>query len=105
MTQEDFIELANEWKNISLTWIAWSWKTYILNKWKLDNSHKKIITVAPTGIAAINAWGVTIHSAFKLYWDNYHAHMAVQSASVSQSIYRLTEMLFLAAIQAGVRSF
>lgn len=72
MTQEDFIELANEWKNISLTWIAWSWKTYILNKWKLDNSHKKIITVAPTGIAAINAWGATIHSAFRLYWDNYH---------------------------------
>lgn len=72
MTQEDFIELANKWLNISLTWIAWSWKTYILNKWKSENSHKKIITVAPTWIAAINAWWVTIHSAFKLYWDNYH---------------------------------
>lgn len=72
MTQEDFVILANEWKNISLTWIAWSWKTYILNKWKSENSHKKIITVAPTGIAAINAWWSTIHSAFRLYWDNYH---------------------------------
>ena len=72
MTQEDFIVLANEWKNIFLTWNAWTWKTYILNKFKELNKDKKIITTSPTGIAAINAWWVTIHSAFRLYWDNYH---------------------------------
>ena len=71
-TQEDFLEAANNWCNIFLTWIAWSGKTYILNKWKEQNKDKTIITVAPTWIAAIQSWWSTIHSAFKLYWDNYH---------------------------------
>ncbi len=31
-----------------------------------QNTHKKLIVVAPTGIAAINAGGVTIHSFFKV---------------------------------------
>ena len=72
MTQEDFIKLATEWNNIYLTWDAWTWKTYILNKFKELNKDKKIISVAPTWIAAINCLWSTIHSAFKLYWDNYH---------------------------------
>ena len=31
-----------------------------------ENTHKKHIVVAPTGIAAINAGGVTMHSFFKI---------------------------------------
>ncbi|MGQ1890545.1 AAA family ATPase [Thermophagus sp. OGC60D27] len=31
-----------------------------------ENTHKKFIVVAPTGIAAINAGGVTMHSFFKI---------------------------------------
>ena len=71
-TQQDFINEANEGKSIFLTGIPWSWKTYILKQWMEQNLNKKIVVVAPTGIAAINAGWVTIHSAFKLYWDNYH---------------------------------
>jgi hypothetical protein len=71
--QLDFIELANKWHNVFLTWVAWSWKSFILNKWYEDNKDgKKIIKVAPTWIASINIWWTTIHKAFKLYWDAYH---------------------------------
>ncbi|MFM7194014.1 MAG: helicase, partial [Bacteroidota bacterium] len=31
-----------------------------------ENTHKSFIVVAPTGIAALNAGGVTIHSQFQL---------------------------------------
>lgn len=66
MKQEDFYKAANEWHNIFLTWVWWSWKSYALDKWKNENKHLRIVTVAPTGIAAINVWWSTIHSAFKL---------------------------------------
>lgn len=73
-TQDNFIEEANKWSNIFLTWLAWAGKTYILNQWKEQKEleWKTIITVAPTWIRAIQAWGATIHSTFKLYGDNYH---------------------------------
>lgn len=74
MIQKDFYEVANDWHNVFLTGIWWSWKSYAVEQWKKENKHLKIVTVAPTGIAAINVWGSTIHSAFKLsfgtkfYW-------------------------------------
>jgi ATP-dependent exoDNAse (exonuclease V) alpha subunit len=39
-----------------------------LTKWRKENRWKKIVTVAPTWIAAINVWWSTIHSAFKLHF-------------------------------------
>lgn len=66
MKQEDFYLTADEWHNIFLTGVWWSWKSYAIEKWKKDNKRLKIVTVAPTGIAAINVWWTTIHSAFKL---------------------------------------
>ena len=72
MTQEQFYELANEWHNIFLSGNWGTWKSWAINKWCEDDNLKKIIRVAPTGIAAINCWWETIHSVFKLYWSNYH---------------------------------
>ena len=73
MTQEQFIEYANKWYNIFLTWLAGTGKSFILNQWKKE-SRNKVITVAPTWIAAINCWWATIHRIFRLYWDNYHIY-------------------------------
>ena len=70
-TQEDFIELANTWANIFLTWIPWAWKTYILNQWLETKKDKTVVKVAPTWVAAMQIWWSTIHSAFKLSWSNY----------------------------------
>ena len=59
----DFIHYTN--RNIFLTGKAGTGKTTFLKKLK-KNSPKRMVVVAPTGVAAINAGGVTIHSFFQL---------------------------------------
>ncbi len=58
-----FINHTN--KNVFLTGKAGTGKTTLLHK-LVKNTYKKCLVVAPTGIAAINAGGVTIHSLFQL---------------------------------------
>lgn len=62
-TAERVISSTN--KLIFLTGKAGTGKTTFLKK-LVQNTYKKTIIVAPTGIAAINAHGVTIHSLFGL---------------------------------------
>ncbi|EGV42459.2 helicase, partial [Bizionia argentinensis JUB59] len=52
-------------RNIFLTGKAGTGKTTFLHKLK-NESLKRTVVVAPTGVAAINAKGVTIHSFFQL---------------------------------------
>src|SRR5690606_7103713 len=52
-------------KNVFLTGKAGTGKTTLLKK-ILETTHKNAVIVAPTGIAALNAGGVTIHSFFQL---------------------------------------
>jgi hypothetical protein len=63
-----FVTETNE--NIFLTGKAGTGKTTFL-KYLKDNSSKNIIVAAPTGVAAINAGGVTLHSLFQLPFDPY----------------------------------
>lgn len=51
--------------NIFLTGKAGTGKTTFLRQVK-ENGHKRMVIVAPTGVAAINAGGMTIHSLFQL---------------------------------------
>ena len=51
--------------NLFLTGKAGTGKTTFLHTLK-KNSHKRLIVTAPTGVAAINAGGVTLHSFFQL---------------------------------------
>ena len=57
-------------KHIFLTGKAGTGKTTFL-KHILQQTHKKAVVCAPTGIAAINAGGVTIHSLFQLGFGAY----------------------------------
>lgn len=59
----DFVNNTN--RNVFLTGKAGTGKTTFLHKLKM-NSMKRMVVVAPTGVAAINAKGVTIHSFFQL---------------------------------------
>ena len=59
----DFIQNTN--RNIFLTGKAGTGKTTFLHQLK-EQSLKRMAVVAPTGVAAINAKGVTIHSLFQL---------------------------------------
>lgn len=59
----DFVHYTN--RNIFLTGKAGTGKTTFLHKLKGTTS-KRMVVVAPTGVAAINAGGVTIHSFFQM---------------------------------------
>ena len=59
----NFVNNTN--RNIFLTGKAGTGKTTFLHKLKLE-SQKRMVVVAPTGVAAINAKGVTIHSFFQV---------------------------------------
>lgn len=60
---ENFIRYTS--KNIFLTGKAGTGKTTLLKK-IISSTYKKTIVAAPTGIAALNAGGVTLHSQFQL---------------------------------------
>lgn len=57
-------------KHIFLTGKAGTGKTTFL-KYIKESSHKKMAIIAPTGVAAMNAGGTTIHSFFQLPLTNF----------------------------------
>ena len=69
MTQEQAMEIMLSGQNVFLTGRAWTGKSYLTDKFIQDrrDNWKNVVVVAPTGIAAINIWGATIHSTFKMY--------------------------------------
>jgi PIF1-like helicase/Helix-turn-helix domain/HRDC domain/Helicase len=64
----EFVKYTN--RNIFLTGKAGTGKTTFLHDLK-KSCPKRMIVVAPTGVAAINAGGVTIHSFFQLPFHPY----------------------------------
>ena len=75
-TAWDFVE--NTGRSIFLTGKAGTGKTTFL-KTVVEQSRKRPIVVAPTGVAAINAGGVTIHSFFQLPFSPYVPGAKVES--------------------------
>lgn len=65
------VQLVNQSsRNIFLTGKAGTGKTTFLKHIR-ENCQKQIVVVAPTGVAAINAGGVTMHSFFQLPFSPY----------------------------------
>jgi hypothetical protein len=80
-----FVEYTN--KNIFLTGKAGTGKTTFLLDLK-EKSPKRMIVVAPTGVAAINAGGVTIHSFFQL---SFGPHIPNSTTSNQTSFFRFSQ--------------
>jgi len=70
-------------RHVFLTGKAGTGKTTFLRS-IIHKTHKKTIVVAPTGIAAINAGGVTIHSQFQLPFGPFVPSRAFQVNSILQ---------------------
>ena len=82
---EGNIELNTAWefvektgKSVFLTGKAGTGKTTFLKR-VVEESKKRVVVVAPTGIAAINAGGVTIHSFFQLPLHPFIPGMKIES--------------------------
>ncbi len=65
---ERFINQTSQ--HLFLTGKAGTGKTTLLKK-IVETTHKNTVIVAPTGIAALNAGGVTIHSFFQLPFGGF----------------------------------
>ena len=73
-----FIEKTD--RNLFITGKAGTGKTTFLHKVKAA-SLKRMVVVAPTGVAAINAKGVTIHSFFQMPFGPILPNQIAQSSS------------------------
>jgi hypothetical protein len=74
---EQFINQTNQ--SVFLTGKAGTGKTTLLRK-IVSSTHKNTVIVAPTGIAALNAGGVTIHSFFQLPFAGFIPEFGAQPA-------------------------
>ncbi len=81
----DFVQFTG--KHIFLTGKAGTGKTTFLHNLK-ELSPKRMIVVAPTGVAAINAGGVTIHSFFQV---SFGPRVPGYSANDHQKIVRFSQ--------------
>lgn len=64
--QKEALKLINAGYNIFLTGDAGTGKSFLLDYFIKNNSSSNILVCAPTGVAALNIGGTTIHRAFKL---------------------------------------
>lgn len=71
--------------NLFLTGKAGTGKTTFLRRLR-EQSSKRMVVLAPTGIAAINAGGVTIHSFFQLPFSPY-----IPDANYSRETFKMTQ--------------
>ncbi len=80
-------------KHVFVTGKAGTGKTTFL-KYIRSNSHKKLVVVAPTGVAAMNAGGVTIHSFFQLPLGTYVPALSrLRGDSYQEAIYDRNTLL------------
>jgi uncharacterized protein YpbB len=75
-----FINQTN--RSVFLTGKAGTGKTTLLKE-IIRTTHKNVVVVAPTGIAALNAGGVTIHSMFQLPFAGFLPTMSQEYVSES----------------------
>lgn len=98
----EHIEVARKFiqytqQHIFLTGKAGTGKTTFLQQLKASEP-KKMIVLAPTGVAAINAGGVTIHSFFQLHFGlfipHYHTQWGEQGTAVINTQQLLNRLKF-----------
>ena len=77
--------INNTNRHIFLTGKAGTGKTTFLKEITL-HTHKNVIVTAPTGIAAINAGGVTLHSLFQLPFGSFIPENVVLNSNIQVQV-------------------
>lgn len=77
-TQAQALTKMRSGKNIFLTGLPGTGKSYIIRQFieEQENLGKQVLVCAPTGIAALNIGGVTMHQAFSIPIPAYGHYMA-----------------------------
>lgn len=66
MCQKEAIRLFKSGSNVFLSGEAGTGKSFVLNEFLSSVEDKSVMVCAPTGIAALNIGGVTLHRAFSI---------------------------------------
>ena len=95
MNQNPELELARKFiestgTNLFLTGKAGTGKTTFLRQLKAE-SPKRMVVLAPTGIAAMNAGGITLHSFFQLPFAPYVPDASYQAEDKASHSYRFSK--------------
>ncbi len=93
--QHAFTLLEKEHKNVFLTGKAGTGKSTFL-KYFLENTTKNCVVLAPTGVAALNVGGATIHSFFR-FPPHITEQEVIQKAKSTgpDSIYRQIDLMII----------
>ncbi|MFT4736136.1 MAG: GTPase SAR1 family protein [Cyclobacteriaceae bacterium] len=95
---DDIAQLALKYithtsRHVFLTGKAGTGKTTLLRNF-LSKTHKRTVVAAPTGIAAINAGGVTLHSLFQLPFGAFvPSDFALTLDEMSQKVHTPTSLI------------
>ncbi|HTO15392.1 MAG TPA: helix-turn-helix domain-containing protein [Edaphocola sp.] len=96
-----FVNQTNQ--SIFLTGKAGTGKTTFL-KYIRDHSHKRMVTLAPTGVAAINAGGSTIHSFFYLPFGTFIPSNRTVWGGENANIYNKNQLFSKAKLNQNKRT-
>lgn len=86
--------MENTSKNMFITGKAGTGKSYLLNFF-IHNSKKKVVVVAPTGVAAINVGGQTIHSLFQLPFYPPYSKEDVIPSCAKKALFRALDAIVI----------
>ncbi|WP_408069377.1 ATP-dependent RecD-like DNA helicase [Butyrivibrio sp. JL13D10] len=65
LDQERALKIMRSGRNIFLSGAAGTGKSYLISKFIKENRDKNVVVCAPTGVAAVNVRGTTLH---RLFW-------------------------------------
>lgn len=88
----DLMENTN--KSMFITGRAGTGKSYLLNFF-VANSRKNVVVVAPTGVAAINVGGQTIHSFFQIPTKTPISKKDLNPGSSRRELYRALDVVVI----------
>lgn len=95
------LELVESGMSLFITGKAGAGKTTLLKRIKerANNKHKHVVVLSPTGVAAKNAMGVTIHSFLHLplspYFPGYKNRDLYKLSTLESSIVRMLDMIII----------
>lgn len=114
VTQEEITKLLNETShNLFITGGAGTGKSYVINQWLETKPRDEVAICAPTGVAALNVKGITLHRMFHIPFSianiEYQATIAARKMKEEKKDYlnKISTLLIdeISMVRSDILSF
>ena len=95
LEQKEALSVLNSGANVFLTGGAGTGKSFLINRFKALNKGKSILLTAPTGIAAQQIGGATLHRTFKIPSNMLSPHEQQKHVKAISSLLRSTDIVII----------